>query len=850
MTASTEDKRPFFIEDQPNIPTEMSDALDSDDPVAALKLLSQASAEKANSLAAQLSSQMESYDYKVSSTLTDRSHDHHPVNAALACSDSIFHSLSKIASGGSQASHELRELEQEKSDMEQHAAAVAMALRFRMDADHAAQALACERYMAAAEAVRAYLLWNNNQQEQEDIRQDDTTNTTVVDARVRLYAGESTLRQLADAAAQLQARVLALYQGSVEQGDLKAIGQLTPVFSVLQREQDAVKLYLQFLTLRVLEPAMQLDNNNDESSKERMARVVNVAVNCLRHHLPLVSHCLWRAHGDAAVVRLVHEHVGAALVPVVKRYQQDRLRAMQESSDRVYAALEERYQEDDCGFASLVGSLSDVDAAMEEAATCVQHLESYLRFIEHTCGEVTKARYLRQDDAANEEILSSSTPLHQSLAELGGQYAAIERCLLLASMQRAFAVSASDTPRYFRPLSMGATPHALQTSMVDTCLYASRRSTQRAFATGHTGTASAMTNFCVEILNDVLLEVLSHRAEEAGVAVLKPGDGLLVGSTGIFTATNLIRQGADVGRAVGRPPNERDVLLRKQQQKEGIAHACAALNDLEVAVAHTNQLETILMQAIEKGFPPEKRETEQLQMCVKTLNNITESFKVASNSTVESLESVLKPRIRAIVGEAVGGEGASAFMATSVMGGGKDANRVQVRMNYNIDDDIYNLMQLSEGYVARLCSLLDELLNPLRDFLAPRLWDNLLLIVMGTVSKRLETSLRKCEFTSLGALALDTDMRDLLNYAKEKLYSAEFSSNTGITRACPPLARLLQISKLLNVDDLDDVIDLISSSKRKNNWELKLEDTKAFLSARVEFESSKINELLKLRDDD
>lgn len=109
-----------------------------------------------------------------------------------------------------------------------------------------------------------------------------------------------------------------------------------------------------------------------------------------------------------------------------------------------------------------------------------------------------------------------------------------------------------------------------------------------------------------------------------------------------------------------------------------------------------------------------------------------------------------------------------------------------------------------------------------------------------------QTSLRKCQYTALGGLTLDSDMRDLLNYTKDQLHSPEYGSNVAIFRACPALSKLLQIAKLLSVDDLDDVLDLISSAKRKGNWDLKLEDAKAFLSARVEFDGSKVNELLRL----
>jgi hypothetical protein len=93
-------------------------------------------------------------------------------------------------------------------------------------------------------------------------------------------------------------------------------------------------------------------------------------------------------------------------------------------------------------------------------------------------------------------------------------------------------------------------------------------------------------------------------------------------------------------------------------------------------------------------------------------------------------------------------------------------------------------------------------------------------------------------------------MRDLLSFVKDCLDSPDLKSNVALMRACTPLARLMQIAKLLNVDDLEDVLDLISASKRKSNWELKLEDAKALLSLRVEFEGRKVNELLRISDDE
>jgi hypothetical protein len=109
-------------------------------------------------------------------------------------------------------------------------------------------------------------------------------------------------------------------------------------------------------------------------------------------------------------------------------------------------------------------------------------------------------------------------------------------------------------------------------------------------------------------------------------------------------------------------------------------------------------------------------------------------------------------------------------------------------------------------------------------------------------------STRKSSFTPLGSMSLDSDIRYLMNFTKDRIDSPELKSNVTLCKACPPLARLNQITVLLNVDDLEDALDLIGVSKKKGNWELKLDDVKSLLSLRVDFDGSKVNDLLQLDD--
>lgn len=463
---------------------------------------------------------------------------------------------------------------------------------------------------------------------------------------------------------------------------------------------------------------------------------------------------------------------------------------------------------DDCGFTIEVGNLSDVDAALEEWALVMQHTESYERFLRHAVDEVGKARKLRRDQKRDEkrrlkelkeegkdsignprksakgsaavdgeeeaeeedsiEILPPHTQLNEVAAEIGGNFSSLERCLLLAGMQRAFVNANFPDDSTFSPVAIGSTSdygagsRALQTNLVEECLYAARRSTLRAFATGHVGTASAAANVCVDILGRVLLEVLSRRAE-LGASLLKPGEGLLPGESGLGQAAlsfakstagkglrgvqgAAARAGASKG-IMGDMSEETTEALRTRTLL-GVARAAANFNDLEVVADYTKRLEANFLKEIDAGYP-RGHDTEQLRMCIKGLSGVVESFSQASERSMERLVSTLLPRVRQIVNDAVGQEGggtsavaASNFLGSPVLTGGATVV-TSTHLDYDLDDQAFELAQISEGYIGRMCSSLDELMEPMRVHLVSKLSDDLLIGILGGVSKRLEAVIRK-----------------------------------------------------------------------------------------------------------
>jgi len=906
-----------------------------------------------------------------------------PLPIAKACAESILHSLTKVASGGNAASSSLRLLETQRRHTDAAAHDIQAALQLRTYASTAVDCLGARAYTNAAKSVESY----------RNVRPSE---------RATVIAGPHSIRAYERTKDVLERTVLQQYEVAVANGDLKGLSELTPLLGMLGRHlaDKGVGLYLRYsqnILSSIMNEGLEADSEvelkqNAETAEmeegvrisraeikrredrknsvahvtvcSKLAKIFNVAVTHLRHHLPMVAFSLGIADGDAALVQLVNLEVEKRATAVIREYlEQFGLKEMHTHAERVGRRLEDDYLTgdgfddafgsfvtfdnltmdhnsqassssslpdamDDCGFQQDLGvTYSQMNSRLDEIALLMQHSESYERFIRHAVAEVDKARVLRQqqqsadrkrqwmqklqqdgkdvtleesqafdqkeaeqlrkDKAHVQHVLPSQTQLNEMVAEVGGYLSGLERTFLLAGIQRAFYnYTGANGINSYNPLtilSSGAGSSygrgngssktggmALQTSVVEECLYAAQQSTLRAFATGHNGTAAAAANVCADTLRRVLLEALVQRAE-TGSSMLTPGDGFLPGAggslgkaayglmstaqKGLSTATKGRISSGDHGSRTLNEEEER--MAMKQRIDTGIARACATMNDLEVAVDYTRRLQDKLTQEMQGTFAAMTPETEQLNMCIKSLANTMEAYQSSSNSAMDQLISVVMSRVRSIVNECVGQESAASSGFSNVMGGvgvgvgvgGGTAAAVNVvKMNYELDDAAFELAQLSEGYLSKLCYMLDELMEPLRGHLAPRLADALLVGIIGGASKRLEMAIKRTKFTPLGALALDSDIRFFINFVKERVDAQALTSNTSLYKSCNPLARLAQIALLMNVDDLDDVLDLITSSKRKKIWDLTLGDCKTFLTLRVDFETRKVNGLLQMSD--
>lgn len=656
------------------------------------------------------------------------------IESSLACSESILAAIGKVATGGSQTSSELRELESQRRSADIEAQEIEAALLLRQYAAAASEALETRRYSDAANAVRDY-------------RSVDASENAMT------LAGPQTIRAYNNAREALQRDVLERYEAAVKSEDIEAISDLTPLVSVLQLTEKGVEMYLRFIKSLLLK-SMSKGNGTDDNLGTKLANIYNPAVTTVRHHLPMVAFLLGDADGDVALIQLVHSEVENEAIPIFNTILKDkRLSNLHDGSNHFVKNVEERYAsgeewdeernriEDDCSFHKLLGNLGEIDTFVENMALKLQYTESYNRFLHHAMDEINKARNLRYKQKkeerrrklisslerdgkefsideerkfeAQEEILYKESIPRQVLAqnsrlvnvvtELGGYYSVLERGLLFGTMQRAFQASSQEESSYFTILNAKDSCHligsrALQTSLLEGSFFAAQRSTLRAFATGHTQAAAAATNFCSDAIGRILLEVMIRRCE-VSTSTLKPGEGLLPGGSGIGQAALAVVTTAQKGLSKSSGISNEDKLAAKQKLENEIARTCSPFNDLEAAVDYVQKLEMKLLHEVEATFP-HGHETDQLIICIKSLGSVVEAFRTASDQCIGQLSNVLLTRVRSIVTEVIGQESVTASSFSTVMSGTSLSS--SVKLNYELDDLGYQLAQISDGYVSKL----------------------------------------------------------------------------------------------------------------------------------------------------
>ena len=651
------------------------------------------------------------------------------LNRAKTAAKTMETGLKELVEGGRQASKDVLELEKKAQHVEDEILDLTHCLDLRRYAAVAAAEVQDENIStAAADAIKSY---------REIYAMSSEKSRIMADCDERFRRVERSLVK----------SVLQQYETSVGAGDLESLSHLTPLIGILDLADQGVSLYLKY-SKACIDEAMSALSTDEHSTPSHeiihsLAKVFNTGVTHLRHHLPMVAHALGSADGDVGLVQLVNAEVEKRAVALLKDVTKERdLPNLCERADEISSLIEEKcvsgegvfendfdgnsggglQQVDDCGFSQDIGEIADLDSLLDEVALVLQYSESYERFIRHAADEVEKARKYRiamdksstSKDIKSIEVLDRFSVLNEVVTEIGGFYSELEKTLMLAGMQRAFYHGISVDSKYYTEVATSVSndetqigSKALQTSLIEETFFAAQNSTRRAYATGQTSLACAATNFCADALGRLLREVLVKRADICA-NTLKPGQGLLIGQGGIGQSALAALSTAQKGIVAGITSagvSVKDIDDPQQARREierAIARACASYNDIEIAINYTKQLESQFMSEIEGSFP-EGDLTEQLLTCITGLGSISKDLDSSLKRSIENLSNLILPRVRAIVNEAVGHETTGTSSVGGVTVGVISSTSIAtVRMNYDLDEDGYELSQAGDGYLSRM----------------------------------------------------------------------------------------------------------------------------------------------------
>ena len=165
----------------------------------------------------------------------------HALTHATIASESILSSLSKIASGGSAASSEMRQLESHRQRLDEEAIDIDHALRIREGCQRGGDSLMGRRYADAARAVA-----------------DVTSILNECSQNAVQLAGEEALEAHSKTKEVTKRAIGERYETAVANGDVVQLSELTPLLQMLDMAELGVRLYLQY-SQSVLTKEMSLD---------------------------------------------------------------------------------------------------------------------------------------------------------------------------------------------------------------------------------------------------------------------------------------------------------------------------------------------------------------------------------------------------------------------------------------------------------------------------------------------------------------------------------------------------------------------------------------------------------------
>nr|CAG4648541.1 EOG090X02VY [Polyphemus pediculus] len=330
---------------------------------------------------------------------------------------------------------------------------------------------------------------------------------------------------------------------------------------------------------------------------------------------------------------------------------------------------------------------------------------------------------------------------------------------------------------------------SLTSSIVDDVFFLVKKSIRRSLSSCGIDSICAVINNACALLEEDYSLVFHQQLKQ----------GFPSGYLDLAQAYNVIQNSLQQGR------------LQSSDTEKAKANFLTTLNNVETSIECVETLENSIASEIQANFGNTlaSRDQEKLQSCLAGLKITANKFRKLSDFGHEQLKSsAIKPRIKPWVDH---------FLS----------------VNHDIDEEEFSGYEAQDPFIQELIAHLDGFMNGFKETMTPNNYQSLITTLTSQVALQFEKVIVKTNFSRLGALQLDKELRALIAYLS--------ASTTWTIR--DRFIRLTQMVTILNLETLAEISEYWGPNTNSITWRLTSSEVRHILTLRTDFRTEDIKRI-------
>nr|CAG4646110.1 EOG090X02VY [Macrothrix elegans] len=597
---------------------------------------------------------------------------------------------------------------------------------------------------------------------------------------------DSSLALLHEAQVQLCHVLHKKFDEAVQENDAASVERFFKIFPLLNMHEEGIHKFSSYLASQLkdkvaknIKQSTNTEPNNLRANvyfADNLTLLLESVARIIEIHQPLVE----TYYGPGRLLFVI-EHLQPECDKLASQILEDFRRSRQ--LDKQIRLISESFSTSSGKVSAEKCDPRNLDAVLAELTILSSRAELYLQFIRRRVMNdlevgIPNDSIRQQRISALESLLLIKTGISHAIQDMLGQYILLERYFLTESVLKAITMDTS-------------LEGSLTSSVVDDVFFLVKKSVKRSLSSGSVDSICAVINNACTALEEHYSSFFQQQLKL----------GFPSGYLDLAQAYNVIQSSLQQG----------SIRLQTSDSEKAKALFLTTLNNVETSIECVETLDKNLSIEIQTSFGTalSKRDEAKLQSCLAGLKTIGAKFRQLFDFGHEQLKSsATKPRIKPWIDH---------FLS----------------INHDIDEEEFSCYEAQDPFIQELIVHLDGFINGFKDTLTPNNYQTLIATLTTQVAQQLEKVILKTNFSRLGALQLDKEVRALVAYLS--------AATTWTIR--DRLTRLIQIATILNLENLNEINEYCGPNASSMTWRLTPNEVRQVLLLRTDFRPEDVKRL-------